>query len=99
TRAEAASRASRVHSAWHRWSHSRAWTSKNQVHCAPMRTTISHVLALTLALAFGFATTACDKKEDKKDDKKSEEKKGDEKSDDKEAKAGGEEKKEGDGGW
>jgi hypothetical protein len=38
-------------------------------------TRITHVLALTLALAFGFTTTACDKKEDKKDEKKTDEKK------------------------
>src|SRR5690606_5588572 len=54
----------------------------------PMRT----IIALTLALAFGFTTTACDKKEDKKEDKKTDEKKDDKK-------AEGEEKKEGDGGW
>ncbi|HLT37211.1 MAG TPA: hypothetical protein VK034_13035 [Enhygromyxa sp.] len=50
------------------------------------------IIALTLALAFGFTTTACDKKEDKKEDKKTDEKKDDKK-------AEGEEKKEGDGGW
>ena len=53
------------------------------------------LIALTLALGFGFTATACDKKDDKKDAKA-----GDEKKDggDKEA-----EKKEGDekedGGW
>ena len=57
-----------------------------------MRKTITHALALILALAFGFTTAACDKKEDKKEDKK-DEKKTDEKKD------GGEEKKEADGGW
>ena len=56
-----------------------------------MRTIIKHALVLTLTLAFGFVTTACDKKEEKKEDKK------DEKKDEK--KADGEEKKEAEGGW
>jgi hypothetical protein len=56
-----------------------------------MHKTITHALALTLALAFAFTTAACDKKEDKKEDKKDEKKTDD--------KAGGEEKKEAEGGW
>jgi hypothetical protein len=67
----------------------RRYTPRSEI---PMRTHITHALALALTLAFGFTVTACDKKEDKKEDKK-DDKKAEEK------KAEGEEKKEGDGGW